>query len=241
MDQTYYTNKCLEETEKRAKAKTPPASRQACASLDDFGVFYGTDKSSLLHNICALYEEYLGKFKDRSFNLYEFGVHEGASLNMWAAFFPKAKIYGVDPNAAPYQERLCLENIALILHDAFDYAEIRKLLLANPPLVIIDDATHYWSHQIKAFETYFPCLLPGGYYIVEDLETSFADFRKGIWADQKEDAFSWFLALAAHVTGQMSRGLHPLTEDSAIESGLVSTVESVTFIKNSALIKKIGL
>ena len=38
---------------------------------------------------------------------------------------------------------------------------------------IVDDASHINWHQIQAFELLFPCLKPGGIYIVEDIDSSY--------------------------------------------------------------------
>ena len=39
--------------------------------------------------------------------------------------------------------------------------------------IIIDDAAHFWRHQIEAFHFMFPLLNPGGFYSIEDLHTSY--------------------------------------------------------------------
>ena len=43
--------------------------------------------------------------------------------------------------------------------------------------MIVDDASHLWSHQIKALFTLWEVLPHGGVYILEDLETGFASYR----------------------------------------------------------------
>ena len=49
------------------------------------------------------------------------------------------------------------------------------------PTVIIDDASHMWSHQIKSIWYLFSSLQNGGAFIVEDLETSF-----GVYASEDQ-------------------------------------------------------
>jgi hypothetical protein len=39
--------------------------------------------------------------------------------------------------------------------------------------LIIDDGSHIPEHQLSTFNTLFDILLPGGTYIIEDIETSF--------------------------------------------------------------------
>ncbi len=69
---------------------------QAQQTLDDIGIANVTDKSSLVHNYLVSYDRMLGHMRDQAFTLIEIGVLSGASLRMWAEFFPKAKIIGLD-------------------------------------------------------------------------------------------------------------------------------------------------
>ena len=56
------------------------------------------------------------------------------------------------------------------------------------PEIIIDDASHFWDHQIMALFGLFDVLPSGGIYILEDLETSvnqtiFPNFDNGCVID----------------------------------------------------------
>lgn len=233
-DREYFTRKCLDDCAARERKIATPPMLGLCRSLDDYARFFGTDKSACFHGLCATYERFLAPLRKRRFTLVEFGVRDGASLNMWAAWLPRATVIGIDPNAASVTP--VYDNVKILVMDAFDYPAVKAVMKESPPLVIVDDATHYWSHQINAFEEYFPCLLENGLCIVEDIETSYGDFRKGIWADQPLDAASYFLSLASAVAGVASCGVHPLT--GAHRPSLIETIAAVTFIKDSVLVGK---
>src|SRR5688572_33433607 len=39
--------------------------------------------------------------------------------------------------------------------------------------IVIDDGSHRWDHQRTALKELFPMVEPGGYYVVEDIHTSY--------------------------------------------------------------------
>ena len=137
--------------------------------LDAIGVQCHTDKCSYDHNYLDKYEFFLKDWKQETFNLLELGVYMGSSERMWKEYFPHAQIYGVDidPGCHVYEE----ERIHIIEADLAKKDELDKLQLIQPR-IIVDDASHFWSHQILALFTLFDALPSGGIYILEDLETS---------------------------------------------------------------------
>lgn len=128
-----------------------------------------TDKSYYGHNYLDKYEYFLKTFKDREFTLLELGVFDGASERMWKDYFPKAQIIGVDidPRCKEYEE----ERIWIDIADLGKPEELKRLREYRPA-IIIDDASHLWSHQINAMLLLFKALPSGGVYIIEDMETS---------------------------------------------------------------------
>lgn len=236
-----YTLNILECIEKSKKEKTPcrPSELKECKTLNDFALFFGTDKSSEYHDLCDIYEEFLKKFRETEFNLFEYGVLYFASLNMWGAYFPTAHIFGVDPWQEQYTNNIHNKNITYIKHDAYDKEFMNNIFKKFPPSIIIDDATHYYSHQISGFEFSFPFLVSGGLYIVEDIETSFGEFRYGIWNDQEKDAASYFAQIALLVNGDMENDSHNLLESvTEKQKKICSSIKWISFIKNSVIIAK---
>ena len=64
--------------------------------LDELGIKFGTDKSSKRHNYLHFYEKHLSRVRGSVSTVMEIGVFNGASLSMWAEYFPQANIIGCD-------------------------------------------------------------------------------------------------------------------------------------------------
>ena len=61
-------------------------------SLDSIGLRYGTDKSSLHHDYLDFYDRFLSPLRLEPICILEIGVWYGASLSMWAEYFPRSLI-----------------------------------------------------------------------------------------------------------------------------------------------------
>lgn len=142
--------------------------------LDDLGVAFGTDKSSLLHNYLVEYEKF---FPDRE-NVHwvmEIGVQRGdkkwharhpvPSLKVWKEFFTNAEIIGVDIKDIDYHE----ERMAVWIADQSDFMDLEEISRLFTDLdFIIDDGSHKPDDQIHTFEFLKDSLKSGGIYIIED-------------------------------------------------------------------------
>ncbi|MDD2850977.1 MAG: hypothetical protein PHY09_03640 [Desulfuromonadaceae bacterium] len=147
--------------------------------LDDIFCSYGTDKSSKVHNFSDVYHVALNPGRHEVKAVLEIGIfgstpdNAGASLKSWAEYFPNAVIYGVD-----------LFNYSFLNTDRI------KTIVADQGLIpgnldhiieeiggeidlIIDDGSHMMHHQQTSFGYLFKYLKSGGYYIIEDLQTSY--------------------------------------------------------------------
>lgn len=135
--------------------------------LTELGVKYHTDKE-YLHNFCNFYEQNLNKNVTK---LYEIGVLDGASLQMWSEYYPDAQIIGFD-----IEDKSMLKLNSNVTVKYLDQGNITQLkdLAANSTNVdiIIDDGSHFIDHQIMTFEILFNSLKTNGQYIIEDLHTS---------------------------------------------------------------------
>lgn len=137
--------------------------------LNVIGSKENTDKNRYAHNYLDKYEFFLHKWKDRKFNLLELGIFYGGSARMWKKYFTKADIHCVD--IEPVCEKFAEERIITHIMDLGLEDNLKKLVTIKPE-IIIDDASHLWTHQIMALFILFPVLPSGGVYIMEDLETS---------------------------------------------------------------------
>ena len=210
-----------------------------CVELEKIGFKYETDKCSMMHNYLNKYEYFLKGWKDKSFNLLELGVFNGASLKIWEEFFPNSVIYGVDINEDC--KKIERNRKKVVIKDLSDVANLEELKKLHPS-IIIDDASHIWSHQIKALFHLFPVLPVGGVFIMEDLETSFSAYRNCMFDDSSVSTYELCSQLAEIVCSQermkkkdVSAAIWELKDE--IED-LAMQIEMISFIHGSCILIK---
>lgn len=132
-------------------------------NLHELGIKHHTDKA-YCHNYCHWYEQQLKGKKIKA--ILEIGVKDGASLKMWRDFYPDAQVYGIDIN-----KPLGIPGVIEIQSDASKPVEQIQDIKFD---LIIDDGSHYCSHQQASMKWLWANnLKKGGIYIMEDLHTSF--------------------------------------------------------------------
>jgi hypothetical protein len=134
-------------------------------TLQQIGERYGTDKA-IHHKYLDFYQKHLPK---RTFGgrLLEIGVMDGASIQMWRDYYPKAEIVGID--IMP-KDHLQYSDVQILKIDATDIEALKELGNFD---IIIDDGSHYTlDQQISFYWLYYNQLNKNGYYILEDLHTS---------------------------------------------------------------------
>lgn len=141
-------------------------------TLNEVGLknYWGKD-----HHIhyANLYESHIDRTK--ILNVLELGILEGGSLLTWIEWFFKATVVGVDNN------QLCSNIIdhprcKIVIADQCDPSLIS---LGNFDL-IIDDASHDPVKQYESLRLLWSSLNSGGWYVIEDLETS---YNEEAWND----------------------------------------------------------
>jgi 23S rRNA U2552 (ribose-2'-O)-methylase RlmE/FtsJ len=133
-------------------------------TLQEIGLKYGTDKATF-HKYCDFYEQEL---PGRNFNgrLLEIGVKGGASLRMWREYYERSEIVGIDINPP-----LDIHGCIVLQMDATDVYALKELGKFD---IIIDDGSHMTKDQQITFEFAFKNMLKkGGFYVLEDVHTSF--------------------------------------------------------------------
>jgi hypothetical protein len=93
---------------------------------------------------------------------------------MWAEYFWNGQIYGVDSSAESKVAaggRIKVFTGDLSIDET--YPELVEWFQGEKFDIIIDDASHLGGQQRKSFERLFPCLASGGFYVIEDLGTSY--------------------------------------------------------------------
>lgn len=161
-------------------------------SLTAIANLYGTDKGTIGpsdswrgHNYTDVYEAYLWPRRDEPVRLVEVGlgvkgdqypagiVHGrnaggGASLKMWAHYFPLATLFGFDVNPASYLDS---GRVTTFFADQGDPGSMRRAAEAAGGNFdfVVDDGSHRADHQQVTFGVLFEYLNPGGLYFIEDL------------------------------------------------------------------------
>jgi demethylmacrocin O-methyltransferase len=95
----------------------------------------------------------------------------GESLRMWKAFFPRARVNGLDiHDKTGLRER----RISIWHGSQIDKSILDKIAGVPKGLqLVIDDGSHRCEHVIQTFEILFPQINPGAFYIIEDTQTSY--------------------------------------------------------------------
>jgi len=163
-------------------------------SLTELCKTYETDKCPSGHNYVELYETFFRPRREQTERVLEIGVFEGASVRMWEAYFPNAKIFGIDiADSSMYDT----ERITTFVADQSSREQLGAFLEAHGADfdIILDDGGHSMEQQQVSFGFLFPSVKPGGLYIIEDIHTSFPDLYPGygVEADEGNSTFSMIL------------------------------------------------
>ena len=163
---------------------TPPADYEPPtdldwprATLDEIMRHFGSDKSSLDHGYCDIYDAYLRTWRLRRVNLLEIGVACGASLKGWSRYFPNGGIVGAD--IRPECAGLCAAypNIKIVIGDA------TKTATGAQWDIVIDDGSHVAQDIVDAFRLHWPMVTPSGIYAIEDTRCTWSGYRTYLQRD----------------------------------------------------------
>ncbi len=120
------------------------------------------------------YEEKLSLLKKSPIKLFEIGVLNGGSLEIFSKYFENAElILGCDIDKNCQKLKYTENNIKLIVGDV-NSDEISNQIIKNGDFdIIIDDGSHTSKDIVTSFCKYFKHLKYDGIYIVEDLHASY--------------------------------------------------------------------
>jgi Methyltransferase domain len=145
--------------------------------LTKLAIRHGTDKWGA-HFYTPVYHALLSHLCNQPVRLLEIGVGGygfkvlgGASLAMWAEYFPDGQITGIDVE----EKRLALNpRVTLLQGSQDDPAFLKRVCDERGPFdIVIDDGSHVPKHVVASFNVLFPALADGGIYIIEDVQTAF--------------------------------------------------------------------
>lgn len=150
---------------------------QQRGDMKELAVRFGADKWGV-HWYTDRYEQYFRNLRSRPLKILEIGVggygdpkQGGCSLQMWKRYFPRSLVYGVD---IADKSALEAQRIKIFQGDQKDAQFLESVIKETGPVdIVIDDGSHVCRDQISSFQAIFPHVVAGGFYIIEDLQTSY--------------------------------------------------------------------
>jgi hypothetical protein len=151
---------------------SPPIDKLSLLALA-----YRSDKF-VYHLYTPEYDRLFAPLRGRAIRLLEIGVggyedplQGGASLRMWADYFPNGRIVGLDL----HPKSLDLPDHAVVRQGSQTDPEVLDRLWQEdgPFDIVIDDGSHAVDHVLATFRHLYPRLPDGGLYVVEDTQTAF--------------------------------------------------------------------
>lgn len=144
---------------------------------------FGTDKFGY-HLYTPVYNRLLEQYRGRSLRVLEIGVggygdadRGGQSLAMWRDYFPQASVVGIDIQPKNFSLG---PRVTILRGSQIDPEFLVNTVRDHGPFdIIIDDGSHMNAHVVESFGLLYPTLVPGGAYLVEDVQTSFFPNRGG--------------------------------------------------------------
>ena len=154
------------------KSPTSPLGNEMDALAERY---YGADANRKPTIYLAEYERLFGPMRNAPLRLLEIGVRFGASMFLWAEYFPNATIVGLDIDKKP--ENFPTEKRVHFIQGSQDdpaTLDLCAILAGGQFDIIIDDASHIGRLSASSFSHLFPrALKPGGFYVIEDICTAF--------------------------------------------------------------------
>lgn len=234
-------------------------------SLHSLFLQSGSDKG-WYHGYARYYEPILERLRDKPVRLVEIGVEDGESMEAWMRYFTKTDhIYGIGYGAYnewqtegvtncsdyPWRKSFFLWSVgngvpedsngkcSLFKGDQSDteFLDFFKNKTGGKFDVVIDDGSHVPSHQLISFESLWPSIVPGGFYFIEDVETSYWKESAEIYGYKLTNQKSLVdqLKLVADVVNRKyANGHSPLPS-------MYDDISSVQFGQNIIIVQKQGV
>jgi hypothetical protein len=147
--------------------------------LDVLAATHGSDKFGS-HWYTPHYHRFFSPMRERPIRLLEIGIGGyddpnagGASLRMWRDYFPSGEIIGLDWHV---KTGIDGDRIRTVQGDQSDPRVIAAIVNSVTDArfdIVIDDGSHRNEHIIKSFLMLFPFVADGGWYVAEDIQTSY--------------------------------------------------------------------
>lgn len=227
--------------------------------LDDLGQMFNTDKASSQRKLdpktnqlstdSTNGHDYLNKYArilpgpKTPINFLEIGCcgsgwRNGAGLKTFLAYYkhPDSQFFGLDIKPIVSELRDIDPRLNVFQADCSSAGFMDIIPKDISFDVIIEDGSHFWSHQKIACIEGISRLKPGGYLVIEDVHTSFlsADrYADGESIDFASEAIGTTLSLLSRKHHSHKREFKELNGVSA-----TTDLESITYIPSAILFRK---
>lgn len=194
------------------------------------------------------YDRLFSEYRDKPVRILEIGIQNGGSLEIWLKYFTNLKkLIGCDINIACNFLEYNDPRITVVVADANAEETVNNILTHSPIFdLIIDDGSHRSSDIISSFINYFPHLVDGGMFVVEDIHCSYwQEFEGGLY--YPFSSINFFKRLADIVNfehwgvditaNQMLAGTLEKYELN-IDPAILLSIHSVEFINSICVIRK---
>ena len=159
-------------------------------NLKTLATVYGSDKWNS-HWYAQHYENVFRQVRRKKMNIVEIGIGGwdnprlgGGSLRMWRTYFPNSKVYGVDIYDKSPHDR---SRIKTFRGSQTDSTFLESLVSQVGKMnILIDDGSHRNGDVLFTFKCMFPHLADGGFYVIEDTQTSYWLHYDGNANDRKD-------------------------------------------------------
>ena len=176
-------------------------SQNSNTDLCKLGAFFEADKSPYnpgkwRHGYTPFYDILFSSMRYKEINIGEIGIFRNASIQMWRKYFQNANIYAWDHESEllDYAKNQNLENVYYNKMNVRDEQSITESFdkIGVKFDIIIDDSSHEFWDQIKIIRNSYRYLNPGGYLIIEDIDSWKDEFYYSteIWGSNHMNYFS---------------------------------------------------
>lgn len=195
----------------------------------------GSDKCKH-HGYHRYYEPIFNTLKSKSLRLLEIGVDRGCSINAWNIVNPNiSKVFGIGYNNTQTELKTVVnDKTTLYMGDQSNIPFLDYVIDDSGGKfdIIIDDGSHVPSHQKISFDRLWEHVVSGGYYVIEDVETSYWCKNEAIYGyslKNEESILNYFKDMVDTKLNKEFYQSRNTTED----------IHSISFVKNMIIIKKI--
>ncbi|MDP8208325.1 MAG: class I SAM-dependent methyltransferase [Candidatus Electryonea clarkiae] len=145
-----------------------------------------TDKCMEAHGFTEIYEHILFPLRDLKIRICEIGIAGGGSLVLWQEYFKNSTVYAIDIDE---YAKLNSQRVKTFVADQANRDQLQSFIdkYDGDFDFILDDGGHSMEQQQVSFGFLFKHVKPGGYYIIEDVQTSLPYYYGGFGVNEDEN------------------------------------------------------